>query len=62
MDMYYFIYVMRFGICYIGYYDILFLVWLYVVLKTMCSSFKYEMLIELLIGIIINNKLLLISN
>ena len=49
-------------ICNIGYYDILFLVWLYVVFKTMCNCFKYEMFIELLIGIIINKELLLISN
>ena len=36
--------------------------WLYVVLKTMCDSFRCDILIELLIGIIINKELLLISS
>lgn len=38
------------------------LMWLYVVFKTMCDCFRYEILIELLIGIIINKELLLIDN
>ena len=46
MDMYYFIYVIWFIICNIGYYDISFLVWLYVVLKTICNCFRCEILIE----------------
>ena len=35
--------------------------WLDVVFKTICSGLWYEILIELLIGIIINKELLLIS-